>query len=174
MKIAVIGTRDPSGPQIRIVREIVESLDKGSVVVSGCADGIDKVAIEHARNLGISTEGHVPWPSYNSQIQGLCKVVHVLSMSDQAAFASVDKYHPAPGYLSMGARKLHGRNYRIIFGCDSVIAAPSNKRGLGGTGQGIRIALGLGIPLTIIGNNGVKDVDLNTFDAIVAFVQQNW
>lgn len=57
------------------------------------------------------------------------------------------KYHPNPHSLSPGSVRLHARNYGIVSKSTAVIACPSEKPGGGGTGQGIRIAKDLNIPV---------------------------
>lgn len=153
--VAIIGSREPSQEQELAVAEAIEDLHPSEVcIISGCADGIDALALLTAHNLGFITIGIVPWPNYNTHVQGFC--THVVCIDEfkdyarQEAYASVDKYHPAPDRLSQGARKLHARNYGIIRWASQVIAAPSDKPGGGGTGQGIRLAQDLNLPLTII------------------------
>jgi hypothetical protein len=71
--------------------------------------------------------------------------------------AQAEKHHPAWGRLSQGAEKLMIRNGMILIpcGCHSVdlcLAWPSNRRGGGGTGQGMRIAEEQGVRLINLNN----------------------
>ena len=64
---------------------------------------------------------------------------------------SVRAYHPAPGRLKESMVKLHARNYGIVEIADAVVALPRITRyGMGGTGQGIRIAQALGKRLFVL------------------------
>lgn len=60
---------------------------------------------------------------------------------------SVRTYHPAPERLTRGMFALHARNFGIVANAVAVIAAAKDSAQGGGTGQGIRIARGLGIPV---------------------------
>jgi len=153
--VAVIGSRNPSHEQeIAIIQAIEELESSECCVISGCAEGIDALALMTGQNLDFITIGIVPWRSYNPHIQEYC--THVVCIDDfrpdalKEAYASVKQYHPAPDKLTQGAIKLHARNYGIIRWAKKVIAAPGSAPGGGGTGQGIRLAQTLGIPLTII------------------------
>jgi len=156
--VAVIGTREPSEYQKNEVIRLVQKLDPDKhAVVSGCAYGVDALALKTANALGITTIGMLPWPAYNSDVQAYCDYVKVLgdlSTNDRLrAFDSVVKYHPNPRTLRQTVRDLHARNWMIIHWAVRVIAAPSSKQGGGGTGQGIRLTQAMGLPLTLIGES---------------------
>jgi len=51
VKIAIIGSRD--FPQMQQVRDYVRSLPRDTVIVSGAARGVDAVAADEARQLGM-------------------------------------------------------------------------------------------------------------------------
>lgn len=153
--IAIIGSREPKYNQVSAVIEFIKSIDKDTKkIVSGCAYGIDAMALMTAFKLGFETIGILPWNNYNRDVQQFCTgVVCVDDFEEKdrdAAYASVYANHPAPERLTQGAMKLHARNYGIIYWSSLVIACPSNKPGGGGTGQGIRLANKLGINTTII------------------------
>jgi len=153
--IAIIGSREPTEQQEIEVIKLIEQLDPSTeAVISGCAEGIDKLALMTAQNLGIKTIGILPWPKYNMDIQTYCDYKVCLDelnpFTRDMAYSSVKRLHPAADKLSQGMVKLHARNYGIILFAAKVIAAPSSKPGGGGTGQGIRIAEELLLPLTII------------------------
>ena len=80
---------------------------------------------------------------------------------------TVDKYHPAPAYLSPYSRRLMARNAMQIFGADMntpvdfvICWTPDGADGLvkltsratGGTGQAIRIAASNSILVMNLGN----------------------
>ena len=153
--IAIIGSREPTEYQCQEVMRIIDTLDKATQrVVSGCAYGIDALALEEASDRGFETVGILPWYSYNQDIQKFCTSVWVISdfpkEQRDKAYQSVQDHHPNPSALSQGAFKLHARNHGIVAYAKQVIACPSSKPGGGGTGQGIRLAQSLNIPITII------------------------
>lgn len=63
------------------------------------------------------------------------------------------KFHPRGEYLSQGAKRLHGRNSQIVLGwnlddpVDFVVCWTPNGAGTGGTGQALRIAEAMKIPV---------------------------
>lgn len=79
MKIAIVGSRD--FPDMGLVREYVASLPKGTVVISGAARGVDRVAAEAARRRGLEVvEYPADWENHpkvagflrNQQIVDAC------------------------------------------------------------------------------------------------------
>ena len=148
MNIAIIGTRNPDDMQIAEVKRFIRSLPIiNTIIVSGCAYGIDELALYEARIKGIKTKGCIPWADYNTDVQKYCDKIILLKDNDKEAYDSVIKYHPVGNKLSQGALKLHARNYLIISGCDLVIAFPGDTGG--GTLQGIKLAEIFGIECII-------------------------
>lgn len=147
MNIAIIGTREPSPEQVQAVKDIISKLNKDDVVISGCAFGIDAIALKTAYGYGLKTIGHIPFDGYNFHIQSYCDEVYVYNKSCLDADTAVYKHHPNPGALSQVAFKLMARNYMIVCNADIVYAFPKKDRfgGFGGTGHGIKIANDLGI-----------------------------
>jgi len=153
--LAIIGSRTPTEVQRSYITQLLQTLDPQSyAIVSGCAYGIDALALQYANQLGFETIGMLPWKNYNKDIQAYCTYVLEVDAleepSRRKAYETVIEHHPAPKMLTQGARKLHARNYAIIRWASQVIAAPSSKPGGGGTGQGIRLAEALKIPVTLI------------------------
>ena len=153
--VAIIGTREPSEHQKSEVIRLIQGLDPNKhAVVSGCAYGVDALALKTASELGITTIGMLPWPSYNMGVQEHCD--YLKSLDDlpenerRQAHDSVTVYHPNAGNLTQGSRRLHARNWMIIHWASRVLAAPSMKQGGGGTGQGMRLAMGKQLPMTIV------------------------
>lgn len=167
--IAVIGTRNHKDPgqdkvskyeqeypeAVAFAREILPPLIQDYELRTGAAEGVD----QRAANLWLSKGGEVrlylPWASYEKAWVDSIKKKHldnlIIEVYDKGLTAwteSVDKYHPNPNALKDSMRSLHARNYGIVSGCEFVLAFPSPDRygGWGGTGQGMRIADGEGIP----------------------------
>lgn len=128
----------------------------GYIVRTGAANGIDQIAMEGTR--GRHLEVYLPWDSYNRSIISPSASVVVYDPTIHRTWTdSVSRYHPAGNRLSRGAFALHARNFGIIDGSHGVVALPDEAGG-GGTGQGIRIARALKIPL-VQGNKGsITDV----------------
>lgn len=147
--IAIIGTRDPSPEQVALASWAAITLSGSDYrwwVVTGGAYGIDQVAMDGAFEDRLQVK--LPWSTYNREIIPAHAQVEVLGtgLPYQAWYDSVDQYHPAPGRLTQSMRRLHARNYGIVASRTAVLALPG-PGGAGGTGQGIRIAKGLSLPL---------------------------
>lgn len=150
---AIIGTRDPDEAQVQIATNLawVISWVKNCIVKTGAAIGIDQKAMNGTQGKNLHV--YLPWKNYNLQIIPPSSLMTTYDPKIHRHWAdSVNKYHPAPDRLSHGAFLLHARNYGIIEDCKGVIALPGAD-GAGGTGQGIRIANALNIPV-IQGNKG--------------------
>lgn len=59
-KVAIVGARDASKETAERVRDFVRRLPIGTVVVSGGAAGVDRIAAATARERGLETEEYVP------------------------------------------------------------------------------------------------------------------
>lgn len=158
-EMAAIGTRDPwkYPRELELLNDLVwEAVRQGNRIRTGAAEGTDQLCAEAALEVGGYVHLSLPWDSYErawvstmlQRYPGMVEVEVVDPIFNYKAAESVALYHPAPGNLSQGAQKLHARNYVIIEPSRHVLALPSTKPGGGGTGQGIRIAQGLGIPVT--------------------------
>jgi predicted Rossmann-fold nucleotide-binding protein len=153
MKIyAGIGSRRLSLCESDFCHDIGKWMAKeGWTLKTGACTGADQAFAEGALSGGGKVILWLPWYDYErdwtrkAMISGMV-TTRVLEPSDTAAMESVDQYHPNPGALTETTRRLHARNYLITRGCRFVVAYPKTKNGqLGGTGQGIRVAEGLGI-----------------------------
>jgi len=159
VRIAFIGTRGFLGlpDRVRTMFTLLgrEVAERHGVVVTGAAVGADQTAAETALAAGGLVHLVLPWASYEErwirriQSQFPRRVtVEVYDVARHPAWTdSVRTYHPAFHALSRGAIALHARNYGIVAGAAAVVAAAHDARGGGGTGQGIRMARGLGIPV---------------------------
>ena len=150
---AGIGSRDITPSERNQICRIANYLmSKGYFLYSGGADGSDYAFEEACKGYGLK---FLPWPGFNVKPDSKIyqTVVHSLDSME-----SVMKYHPAPHMLSEAARKLMSRNYYQIHGVgdfprvDFVVCCAdpirnSNGEVKGGTGQAVRIALDLKIPV---------------------------
>lgn len=158
MIFAIIGTRKPDENQAEAAYNLAFAIAciGGHTVRTGGAYGIDQKAMEGTQ--GRNLEVYLPWSSYNRELVPVRSRLVIYSRSEHAEWTeSVGKYHPAAHNLSRGAFALHARNFGIISGCDKVIAFPGEEGG-GGTGQGIRIANTLKIPIIQANKGTITDV----------------
>ncbi len=123
---------------------------------TGAAIGYDQIGAEEVLGAGGKVCLVLPWPNYERDWQteittanpGRVRMVVYDPAKHGDWTASVEKYHPAPHRLdSQGKFKLIARDYGIVYPARLVLAAPSAKPGKGGTGQGLRAARDLGIPV---------------------------
>jgi len=151
---AGIGSRKLNVDEWEMCSKVGHWLAKqGWTLHTGAAQGADQAFAEGALKAQGKVSLFVPWPSYEYKWTEIARARgaerFTLQYWHKEAFASVDQYHPNPSTLKDTVRKLHARNYLIISECKFVIAfpKPDPQGNLGGTGQGIRIAEGLGIPV---------------------------
>lgn len=150
-RIAIIGTRQLSSDATGLCRKIsVAFRNAGWELVTGNAKGIDSIARDTWNEVYPERVTLVlPWPDYNRDRIHPANRIAVYKNQGKW-YTSVQQYHPAFNRLPGYAVKLHARNYGIIELADAVIAFPKDGRESGGTGQGIRIAQGLGKPLFVL------------------------
>jgi hypothetical protein len=148
ISIAIIGTRDPTEEQASKAEFLAQRLSaQGHRIRTGAAPGIDLAAMRGA--VVGQLDVFLPWPSFSATLIPRHAKRIVFNEAIHADWAkSVDEYHPAPKSLTQAARKLHARNYGIVEGTAIVVALPQRGEG-GGTGQGIRVARGLKIPVLV-------------------------
>jgi hypothetical protein len=160
---AGIGSRDLTPEQLEICRKLGQWFAAaGWVLHSGNAPGADQAFARGANRVDPSLVYlHLPWPKFESHalVDGnVTRCVEDLNEGDLAWYtAYAEKHHPAWGRLSQGAKKLMTRNGMIMlpFGfqhVDLCLAWPSNRKGGGGTGQGMRIAEEQGVRLINLNN----------------------
>jgi hypothetical protein len=160
--IGIVGTRDPDGNQYLLARYSAEILSSvyECMITTGGADGIDLAAMVGTAPGHLTV--YLPWDSYKWEtIPAHARRVVANPHIHAKWFESVDQFHPAPARLGRGVRALHARNYGIVEHDDLVLAFPNNTGG-GGTGQAIRIAKALGIPLIQV-NRGSAPISKEVF-----------
>lgn len=148
-----IGSRQTPPDILKIMTRIAENLElSGLILRSGGADGADS-----AFEAGVSEEDHkeiyLPWKGFNGSKSSRYGVT-------QDALIMARHYHPAWHRCSNTARKFHARNCYQILGRDLhtpskfVLCWTPNGQPVGGTGQALRIASDLDIPII---NMGAED-----------------
>ena len=158
--IAIIGTREPDANQAGLASGLAEVLSvvHNWRISTGGAFGVDLAAMQGTAPGYLTVV--LPWESYNLGIIPAHANRLVFNPRIHSKWAdSVNQFHPAPDRLTRGARALHARNYGIVDGANIVVAMPDESGG-GGTGQGIRVAKSLGIPVIQI-NRGSTIMSLD-------------
>jgi len=126
--------------KIKIVVEYLNSLDY--TMRSGGAPGADTFFEEYS----LKKEIYLPWRNFNGNDSPLYRPT-------KDALNMAMKYHPNWYRLSIGARKLMARNCQQVLGQDLnlpikfVVCWTKDGGETGGTGQALRIANDLSIPI---------------------------
>lgn len=154
MKVAIIGTRDPSPSQSQAANQLAKNLsENGVTITTGAADGIDTDAMRGA--LPGFLRVYLPWATYNKENIPFHAQRTIYDPIAHHTWLDSVRLHPAATHLTRGALKLHARNYGILMDeepADACVAFP-NTTGGGGTAQGIRIARAMKIPLMVLPKN---------------------
>jgi hypothetical protein len=136
--------------------------EEGWTLRSGGAPGADLAFERGCDSVSGPKEIYLPWDGFNSDQRQDCSPNGVVVLNNKEAYSIASKYHPKWGSLNAGSRALMARNSHQILGMDLetptdlVICWTKDGKGLGGTGQALRIARDLDIPV----------VDLGAFDYI--------
>jgi hypothetical protein len=163
---AGIGSRQTPAPVLRDMALIAAALaERGWTLRSGHAEGADLAFERGAASAPVA--GHVadvflPWPSFNSHAPRL-DGVRYFERPAEWTFGPTRNLHPAPDRLTPAGLALHARNLHQLRGAVRDDAAKSAfvvcwtrdgaqrsldcSRHTGGTGQAIRIAQVLGVPV---------------------------
>lgn len=138
-----IGSRETPTELKNDIKTIVEHLNKkGYTLRSGGAPGADSFFEEHAEKKEI----YLPWRGFNGNTS-------LLFNPTPEAFEMAQKYHPNWGRLSYGAKKLMARNCHQVLGLDLksptdfIVCWTKDGKATGGTGQALRMAEDLKIPV---------------------------
>lgn len=151
---AGIGSRQaPADVCAFLTRVALRLQSHGYVLRSGGAEGADKAFEAGAGN---AKEIFLPWKGFNENRSPLY-------MDNPKAMEIAEKLHPAWDKLSPAAKKMMARNAHQILGKDLnnpvrfVVCWTPNGTGSGGTGQAIRHARSLQIPVIDFGAGIVKE-----------------
>ena len=158
-----IGSRQTPPEILKHMNELARSLYRaGYTLRSGGAPGADQsfewgAVNEAQKNINDSgwpfLEVYLPWKSFEEGARSM--IPARLDEPQKEAYAIAEEFHPRWKYLKFGAKKLQARNVHQIYGpdvtnpvfSDFVICWTPKARGSGGTGQAIRIARSLDIPI---------------------------
>lgn len=146
-----IGSRETPNDILELMFNIGAVLaDKGFTLRSGGALGADKAFLDGClRNQG-KKEIYLPWDGYNNYRGDDDDFFYGCSNKAMQVASAV---HPAWDKCSQGAKKLHARNIHIIGGVDLntnsdfIVCWTPRGQSIGGTGQALRLANKLEIPV---------------------------
>lgn len=162
---AGIGSRDITSEESRKCQDLAAFLSSaGYTLYSGNADGADKAFQEGSNGKFVA---FLPWDGFNRKQTDSHGGEYLTTGSYPECDKYVDMFHPNPRALSQGARKLMARNSSQVLGYGDkprpvfviCCANPADNKGnvQGGTGQAVRIAMSVGIPVFNLRNR--SDVD---------------
>lgn len=145
---AGIGSRRTPANVLGVIHDLAGDLRRLNWTLrTGHAEGADQ-AFEYGAGLAACV--FLPWPTYNGQepIAG----VHYGS-PDARAYTIAQEVHPAWWTLTLGGTRMHARNSHIVLGKSLadpvrfVVAWTPGGKVTGGTGQALRLAAKLAIPV---------------------------
>jgi hypothetical protein len=152
---AGIGSRKTPASLFNFIKEIITLLPQDFILRSGAADGADKMFEQAASECGLRAEIWLPWKGFNSHSSTLYPVYNPSALD----FKIAKRYHPNWNVVQRGARMMHIRNVHQILGvdlhapCEFVICYTADgsegitTKETGGTGQALRLAYDLNIPI---------------------------
>ena len=150
-RYAGIGSRETPEPTLVSMRVIGESLAKKDyTLLSGGAEKADTAFEVGCDRHSGKKEIYLPWKGFNHSNSQII-APNLANWKEAQEIAS--KYHPAWNRLSEAVAKLITRNTYQILGLDLkspvdfVLCYTSDGKASGGTGQAIRIAEDLNIPV---------------------------
>lgn len=149
MSLIYTGIGSRKTPEMLLIHmtQIAEYLSSKWTLRSGHADGADM-----AFEVGCSgsKEIYVPWPTFNGCTDCIDPSTFI---NYQEAMTIAENLHPNWAACKQGVRKLHTRNVYQILGkdlntpTDLVICWTPDGKDSGGTGQALRLARELNIPV---------------------------
>lgn len=150
---AGIGSRETPQHILDTMRTIAAELGaRGWLLRSGHAEGADIAFELGAKDL--PKEIYLPWPGFNGGRAGAGgAIIPTLLSSYNQAMVYAQHFHPAWEKCSQGARALHTRNVYQILGQNldtpvkCVVCWTKDGKSSGGTGQALRLAEYLEIPI---------------------------
>lgn len=157
---AGIGSRTITEEERSTIIAIAERLSEDYVLYSGNATGAD-IAFQTGSNG--SCVLFVPWKQFNCTKYYHEDALVICPRVTYESDISVDDFHPCPEALSHAARSMMRRNYHQVMGYDDLelpvvdfvicCADPQGNGVKGGTGQAVRIANAMGIPVFNVRSN---------------------
>jgi hypothetical protein len=137
---------------------------------SGAAEGADTAFEEGCDEAQGKKEIFTPWAGYNGRPKS------EFGEPPELAYEVAERIHPAWHHLKRGGRTLMARNCQQVMGQNLgsnvlfVLCWTKGGKGGGGTGQAIRLAKALGIPVFDIGD---PNLDFKVIAAAVDLIVKN-
>ncbi len=148
-----IGARSTPANVLATMTILATNLERdGFILRSGGADGADS-AFEAGVSDPHNAKIYLPWAHFNNNASALYDIT-------QQAYDMAEAFHPAWDKCSAAARKFHARNCYQILGLHLdtpskfVLCWTPDGAITGGTGQALRIALSLNIPVFNLASKG--------------------
>lgn len=155
---AGIGSRSITEQEKLIIQKTASELSKKDILLySGNAPGSD---INFQIGSNCKCVLYLPWKNFNTAEYDVNKCINHFIVGDtKDGIESVLKFHPNPKSLSKGAKALMSRNFHQIVGyatfpqvsfvlcCANYKCVEDKIQVDGGTGQAVRIANSLNIPV---------------------------
>jgi len=165
---AGIGSRETPEDVLAEMRGIARRLGAlGFGLRTGGADGADE-AFRVGAN-GYPMQIFTPWRGFIRQPEVDARAVVVTECDCyEEALKIAEQYHPNWSACSQGARKLHARNVMQVMGQDLctysqfVVCWTKTGGAYGGTGQALRVAQGVGVPVWNLKNPEEREWLLRT------------
>lgn len=163
---AGIGSRETPKNILDLMTKISGELEKRNWILrSGHAPGADTAFEKGCQK----SEIFIPWKGFNDSHNGIYEwTEEQLELAEREVMSVLGKKHWR--YLTQGAKKLHTRNWRQIFGVDGknpskfVICWTLNANPIGGTRTGILLAQKANIPVFNIGDSKIENTLRKNFN----------
>jgi hypothetical protein len=174
---AGIGSRETPEFECKIMTRFATYAEKsGFVLRSGGAQGAD-LAFEAGVANASNKEIYLPWKGFNG-LSGQGYIIgYPTTELEERANNLAASIHPNWGACSQGARRMHTRNMAQIMGSNLsdpvkfVVCYTHKGSGKGGTGQALRLAHLMGIPVFDLGHEDIMAVCNQLKDHIDSLVR---
>lgn len=151
-----IGSREtPADVRELMSRIAIVMGERGVTLRSGGAEGADTAFYLGAVRVAGPREIYIPWDGFNGMKANGTTVLHCVN---QKALDLAAEVHPNWAACSQGAKQLHARNGFQVLGrnlddpSSRVVCWTPGGKGGGGTGQALRIARAMDIPIDDLGD----------------------
>ena len=173
---AGIGSRETPENAMHVLYQAGKRLaERGFTLRSGAAEGADTAFEEGCDQASYQggpgkKEIFIPWAGYNGRPKS------EFGEPPELAYEVAERIHPAWHHLKRGGRTLMARNCQQIMGQNLgshalfVLCWTKGGKGAGGTGQAIRLAKSLGIPVFDIGD---PNLEFKTIATAVDLIVKN-
>ena len=162
LSYAGIGSRETPQEILELMTgAAISSAREGLILRSGGADGADS-AFEGGAPADMK-EIYLPWEGFNGRSS---REPGVISGIPEKAFEIAAQHHPYWRSLKDSVRALMARNVLQVLGQNLtepvlfVLCWTPNGSGKGGTGQAIRLANSLGVPVFDMGKTPLNEIEV--------------